>query len=251
MAALSVQSAAGGIFSSMPRAAHTSSTRDRSSGVGRHAAPDRQPAVSRALQRLAQLDHQGLDHRPLVGRRQVGTPSERLLGAEIADLVDERRLQPAEAEVERGAASHPEREVEGARVALARQAVDRGAAGVAEAHQARAPCRAPRPRRRRGSSRAARIRRVARRSQAACAPRWRSGRGTVARAGPVRGSSPPRARAGGRPPRRADPQRRRAPSPWTDRPAGRRSGRAGWSRQPRPGPAARRRPRPALHPPPR
>ncbi len=48
--------------------------------------------------------------------------------AEVAHLVDERRLQPAEAEVERVAAAHPEREVERARVALAREAVDRGSA---------------------------------------------------------------------------------------------------------------------------
>ena len=48
--------------------------------------------------------------------------------AELPHLVDERGLQPAEAEVERVAAAHPDREVERLRVALARQAVDRGAA---------------------------------------------------------------------------------------------------------------------------
>ena len=85
MAALSVQSAAGGTFSSMPRAAHSSSTRERSR-EWRPRRPDRQPAVSRPLQPLAQLDHQGLHHRPLVRRRQVGTPSECLFGAEIRTL---------------------------------------------------------------------------------------------------------------------------------------------------------------------
>ena len=78
------------------------------------------------------------------------------LRAEVAAAVDERRLQAAEAEVEAGVAGHRDRHLEGLRVALRGQPLERRAARVAEAEQPRRPCRRPRRRRRRGSGRAPR-----------------------------------------------------------------------------------------------
>ena len=84
---------------------------------------------------LRALD-EGADDRPLVRGREVGAPSLELLVPEVAHLVEERRLEAREREVEPGHPGH--REVERLGIALLRKAVDRGPARVAEPEQARA-----------------------------------------------------------------------------------------------------------------
>ena len=76
------------------------------------------------------------DDRALVGRGEVGATRVELRVAEVAHGVEQRRLEPGEREVEPGHARDRERERLG--VALAREPVDLGAAGVAEPEQPRA-----------------------------------------------------------------------------------------------------------------
>src|SRR5215213_7492670 len=88
---------------------------------------------SLSLQGLSGPGHEGFDYRSLIRRRQIGLA----IGdgvAQVADRVQQRRLQPAEAEVE--LTGRAAREVECLRVALAREPVDGRAAGVAEPEQA-------------------------------------------------------------------------------------------------------------------
>ena len=199
IAALSVQSACGGIFSSMPSRRTASATRSRSSSWP-PPRPRSRSAHAGALKRLLELQHQRR-RRPPAGTRPRGRRAARacLLGPELAHRVDERGLQTAEAEVERLAAPHPDRELEAPRVAFAREPVDLGAARDSPGPSCAPPCRAPRRRRRRGWLRAARSRRGRSTARAACGRRSRSGTGTAARSGRARGSSPPRGRGGGRP----------------------------------------------------
>ena len=132
--------------------AQSAASRARSSELAATPPPTASPLRAGALERLLDLDHQ----RSTTARWKEAARSARRaldpLGPELAHLVDERGLQPAEAEVERVRAPHPDREVERLGVALERQPVDLGAARDSRGPSAAPPCRAPRRPRRRGSS---------------------------------------------------------------------------------------------------
>ena len=84
--------------------------------------------------RLRALDERPHD-RALVRRGEIGAAALELVGSEVADRVEERRLEAREREVEPGNAR--DRERVGLGITLARETVELGAAGVAEAEQAR------------------------------------------------------------------------------------------------------------------
>ena len=161
------------------------------------------------------------DDRPLVRGGEVGAPPLELLVAEVANLVQQRRLEAREREVE---ARHArDREVERLGVALLREAVDRGAARVAEPEQPRALVErlAGRVVERRAED--VEARRGPARRAGACGRRSRAGRGTAARPGRAPGRAMRRGRAGGRPAPAEAAAPRRAPSPPRARRAARRS----------------------------
>ena len=153
-------------------------------------------------------------------------------GPEVAHGVDERGLQPAEAEVERVGAAHADREVERRGIALAREPVDLGAA-----RESRGPCR----RAALSSASPAASSRVEpelpvavvvldRREQRVAAAGDQAQERRVDRIR-ARGSWRRRARAGGRRRRTACARPPPAPWRWTGRPAAPRSGPGGWSRR--------------------
>src|SRR5919197_1333013 len=105
-------------------------------GVRRHAADDGDPLGARRLRRLERPPDERAHDRPLVARGEIGPAALELRGREVAHRVEQRRLEAGEGEVEAGHAR--DGKVIGARIALAREAVERGAARIAESEQARA-----------------------------------------------------------------------------------------------------------------
>src|SRR5438105_1334124 len=104
--------------------------------VGRDPADDGDPLRAGRLDSLERPPDQRADDRALVARGEVGAAPLELVGREVANGVEERRLQAGEGEVEARDARNGERV--GLRIALVRETVERGAAGVAEAEQPRA-----------------------------------------------------------------------------------------------------------------
>src|SRR5262245_1771390 len=103
-------------------------------GVGGDSAHDCDALVSELSGgRLRPLDERPHD-RPLVGRGEVGAPALELVRREVADRVEQGGLEPGKREVEAGHAC----DREGVRlgVAVACEAVELGAPGVAQAEQA-------------------------------------------------------------------------------------------------------------------
>ena len=162
--------------------------------------------------------------RRLIARGKVGETPLNLLRVELAGRVQERRLQPAETEVEARVSGHPDREGEGSGIAFGGGALDRRPARVAQTQQPWRPCRAPPRPRRRASARAPRSRLARARPRAGCAPRSRSGTGTADRGGRARGSWRRRAPADGSRLRGAFAWPPPAISRWRPRPGARRSG---------------------------
>ncbi len=105
--------------------------------VGGDAAAERDRVPVALLQRPLQFRGQLPDHGGLEGGGEVGPPLGHALLAELAAAVDERRLQPAEAEIEAGVAGHRDRHLERGRVALLGQLLQRRPARVAEPEQPR------------------------------------------------------------------------------------------------------------------
>src|SRR6266516_2208510 len=99
-----------------------------------HAADDGDLLGARALRSLARPLDERADDGPLVARGEVGAPLVDLSVPKCANLVQERRLEAGEGEVEAGDAR--DREVVGVGVALAGQPVELGTARIAEAEQA-------------------------------------------------------------------------------------------------------------------
>src|SRR5919206_253199 len=104
--------------------------------VGRDASDDGDPLGAGRLGGLERPADERADDRTLVARREVGPAPLELGGREVADGVEKRRLQTGEGEVEARHAGHGEGV--GLRIALAREAVERGAPRVAQAEEARA-----------------------------------------------------------------------------------------------------------------
>src|SRR5581483_7132687 len=100
--------------------------------VGGDAADDGDAVGAGALDPVDERAHD----RPLVGGGEVGAAALELVRRQVADGVEERRLDAGEREIE--AVDARDREVVGLGVALAREPVDRGAARVAEPEQPRA-----------------------------------------------------------------------------------------------------------------
>ena len=94
-------------------------------------------AVASAASRAAQLRDQLPDDRRLEARREVGAALAGPLGPELADRVQERRLEAAEAEVEPRIVGHRARELERGGIAFGRLALDRRATRVAKPEQTR------------------------------------------------------------------------------------------------------------------
>ena len=142
--------------------------------VRRHAADDRQPRVaSRALGSGLEAADERPHDRALVGRREIRAPRLELPLAEVADGVEQRRLEAREREVEPGNAGDGKaerlRDRPRARAGRSRRRRDsRGRAGAR-------PCRTPRPRRRRASSRGSGTTTGRGPRAAACGPRSRAG----------------------------------------------------------------------------
>ena len=137
MAALSVQSDRSGDRHPQPGRGGARRHQLAQAPVGRHAAPERDGRHAlgdrRRDQPVGERPHDGL----LVRGGEVGA----LALAQVAGLaegVEQRGLHPREREVTGGAALEPDREAVGGGVAPARQALQRGAARVAEAEQPRA-----------------------------------------------------------------------------------------------------------------
>ena len=124
--------------------------------VGRHPAADRQPVEPGLRERPLDPDAQRLDDRALVGRGEVGAPALGLGLAELADPVEQRRLQPGEREVEAAASRAPVGNSNALGVAVAREPLERRRRPDSRARAAARPCRTPRRRRRRASGRAPR-----------------------------------------------------------------------------------------------
>src|SRR5204863_2290081 len=95
------------------------------------AATEREAVGALILDRLADARGERVDDRLLVRRRQVGET----VGSDVADLVEQRRLQPAEAEVV--IARIRAREVERRGVAALGGGLDQRPAGIAEPEDAR------------------------------------------------------------------------------------------------------------------
>ena len=128
IAALSVQSSGATSFSATPaprRARPRARAAARSRRRRRRA---RRPPTRRASSARSSLAVSWPTTAAWKRRREVGAAALELgLGPRSRDGVDERRLQPAEAEVEAGVARHRDRQVERLGVALGRQALDRRA----------------------------------------------------------------------------------------------------------------------------
>src|SRR5581483_2701557 len=104
-------------------------------GVRRDAADDRDRVRGEPFERLAGPLDERADDRALVGGGEIRPPRLELVGRQRPDGVQKGGLDAGEREVE---TRHlRDREVEGVRVALAREEVDRRAARIAEAQQ---PC---------------------------------------------------------------------------------------------------------------
>src|SRR5919201_6432470 len=104
--------------------------------VRRDAADNGDPLRASRLGGLERPADERADDRALVARGEVGAAPPELGGREVADGVEERRLEPGEGEVEARHARDGERVR--LRIALACEPVERRAAGVAEAEQPRA-----------------------------------------------------------------------------------------------------------------
>src|SRR5919198_974117 len=104
--------------------------------VRRDPADDGDPLGAGRLRGLERPPDERADDRALVARGEIGAAPLELLRREVADHVEERRLQAGEGEVEAGHARDGERVR--LRVALAREPVERAAARVAEPEQPRA-----------------------------------------------------------------------------------------------------------------
>src|ERR687887_156502 len=104
--------------------------------VRRDPADDGDPLGAGRLRGLERPPDERADDRALVARGEIGAAPLELLRREVADRVEERRLQAGEGEVEAGHARDGERVR--LRVALAREPVERAAARVAEPEQPRA-----------------------------------------------------------------------------------------------------------------
>src|SRR5204862_6156514 len=98
---------------------------------GRDAADDGDPLAARRLDALDERPHD----RALIARREIGAAPLELVRPKVADGVEKRRLQPREREVETRHTRHGKRV--GLRIALPRERVERRAARVREAEQAR------------------------------------------------------------------------------------------------------------------
>ena len=206
--------------------------------VGRDAAADRQAVQPRTLEGALGADDQALDDRGLEGGGEVGGALGRALGPELADRVEQRRLQPGEREVE------PLRRT---RLRAPPRAASPGEPGKenasgsppAASFDSAGPAREPEPEHPR-----ALVERLARgvverppehleavvlgheRQQRVPAARDQAHeRGLERRRRRWRGSWPRRAPGGGRPARTAAPWPRRAPCPSRARPAARRRAR--------------------------
>src|SRR5919198_200213 len=101
--------------------------------VRRDPADDGDPLGAGRLGGLERPPDERADDRALVARGEIGAAPLELLRREVADRVEERRLQAGEGEVEAGHARDGERVR--LRVALAREPVERAAARVAEPEQ--------------------------------------------------------------------------------------------------------------------
>ena len=134
IAALSVQSETGTSLSRRPSSSQSAWVRARSSVFAATPPPSAMAGQSPAAGRAAQLRDELIDDRPLEGGGEVGPPALGLLRPEIADLVDQRRLQSAEAEVE-AAFAHRHREVERLWIASLGRPLDRRSAWIAEAEE--------------------------------------------------------------------------------------------------------------------
>ncbi len=91
--------------------------------------------VAELLRGFPRAADEGSDDRPLVGSGEVGAAALELLRLQVSRRIEQRGLQAGEREVEAGHAR--DREVVGGRVAVAGEAVELAAAGVAEAEQPR------------------------------------------------------------------------------------------------------------------
>src|SRR4029079_15407753 len=85
-------------------------------GVRRDTATEWHRLPPCGLDRPAQLRDELPDDRALKARREVGAALRGRLGTEVANRIDERRLQPAEAEVEAAVVAHRDRQRERLRV---------------------------------------------------------------------------------------------------------------------------------------
>ncbi len=189
-------------------------TRSRSTELAATPPPSATASHSPAAERLLELGDQLADDRRLEAGGEVGAAPLDLACVQLADRVEERRLQAAEAEVEARVARHRDREVERRRDRPRAPGARSPGRPDSRARAGARPCRAPRRPRRRASGRAPRSRRAPRPRRAACGRRSRSGTGTAARAARARGSWPRRGRAGGRPRPAACGSRRPAPWRW-------------------------------------
>ena len=134
----------------------------------------------------AQLGDELVDDGRLEARREVGAPAPGLVRAELADGVEQRRLEAAEAEVRPRVVGHRDRERERRRGRRPRPPARSPGRPGSPGRAAEPPCRAPRPPRRRASGRAPRRSRAPGRRRAGCGRRSRPGTGRAARSGRAR-----------------------------------------------------------------
>src|SRR3954451_1898695 len=100
------------------------------------ATADRQGVVPGLREPACTAQRKRFDDRVLVGRRKVGAAASGLVLPEVAHLVEQRGLQPGEREVQ-PADLLRDREREGGRISVARELLERWAAGERKAEQ---PC---------------------------------------------------------------------------------------------------------------
>ena len=134
---MSTQRAGGRRCRRAPRRAQAAASAPRSARVGRHAADDRQGCAPAVVQeRLGALDEL-LHDRRLIGGGQIGAHRGQIV-AQLAHGAQERRLQAREREVVPGLPAQDVRKREPPRIAVARDELERGTAGLAQAEEARA-----------------------------------------------------------------------------------------------------------------
>src|SRR5207248_11744803 len=103
--------------------------------VGRNPAAERDGLPGPASERPLELGDELTDDRRLIARREIRATSLNLALSQLPGRVEERRLQPAEAETEAGIAGHRDREVESIRTPVRGRALDRGPSRVAQAQE--------------------------------------------------------------------------------------------------------------------